>query len=128
MDDIFTWIGLAIIGLTSAGVLWQDRERFMRPSVQVQGEVIGHHESVSDGDDVYAAIYRFTADGVEHESVDSFYTATKRQAVGTIRELRFPQGRPDLARPPRTAFWAMVYALLAGMAALLAAKLLGRIA
>jgi hypothetical protein len=100
-------------------MLWNDRLRLLRPSVRVEGEVIGHRTGMSDGDTDYAAIYRFTAGGAQHEVADGIYTALKRPAVGTVRTLHYPQGRPDLARPPRLAYWILVYALLAGMAAAL---------
>ena len=106
-------------------MLWNDRLRLMRPSVRVQGEVIGHRTGMSDGDTDYAAIYRFTADGTVHEVADGIYTAMRRPDVGTMRALHYPEGRPDLARPPRLAFWFLIYALLGGMAALLFAKLQG---
>lgn len=128
MDAFFSWLGIALLGIVFAATLWRERLRILRPSVRVQAEVIGHRSGLSDGDMDYAAIYRFTADGVEHEVVDGIYTAIKRPDVGTSVTLHYPQGRPDLARPPRVAFWIMVYGLLAGMAALLLAKLMGWLA
>jgi hypothetical protein len=128
MEALFSWLGIALLGTAFAAMLWNDRLRLLRPSVRVQGEVIGHRSGVSDGDTDYAAIYRFTEGGVAHEVVDGIYTAMKRPDVGTTRTLHYPQGRPDLARPPRLAFWIMIYGLLAGMAALLLAKILGWIA
>ncbi len=79
---------------------------------------------MSDGDTDYAAMYRFNADGLAHEVFDGIYTAMRRPEVGTDRALHYPEGRPDLARPPRMAFWIMVYGLPVGMAGLLFAKLL----
>lgn len=128
MDAFFSWLGIALLGIVFAATLWRERLRILRPAVRVQAEVIGHRSGVSDGDTDYAAIYRFTADGVEHEVVDGIYTAIKRPDVGTSVTLHYPQGRPDLARPPRLVFWIMVYGLLAGMAALLLAKLMGWLA
>jgi hypothetical protein len=128
MEAIFTWLGIALLGIVLTAMLWNDRLRLLRPSVRVQGEVIGHRTGVSDGDTDYAAIYRFTAGGAQHEVVDGIYTAIKRPDVGTTLTLHYPQGRPDLARPPRLACWIMVYGLLAGMAALLVAKMLGWLA
>lgn len=128
MEALFSWLGIALLCVALAAMLWNDRLRLLRPAVQVQAEVIGHRTGVSDGDTDYAAIYRFTADGVVHEVADGIYTAVRRPDVGSIRTLHFPQGRPDLARPPRLSFWIMIYGLLAGMAALLFAKLMGWIA
>jgi hypothetical protein len=128
MEAFFSWLGIALLASAFVGMLWNDRLRLLRPAVRVQGEVIGHRTGMSDGDTDYAAIYRFTADGTVHEVADGIYTAMRRPDVGTIRTLHYPEGRPDLARPPRLAFWIMVYALLAAMTGLLFAKLLGWIA
>lgn len=125
METTLSWLGIGLLASAFVAMLWNDRLRLMRPSVRVQGEVIGHRTGMSDGDTDYAAIYRFTVDGTVHEVADGIYTAMRRPDVGTIRALHYPEGRPDLARPPRLAFWIMVYALLAGMAGLLYAKLLG---
>lgn len=128
MEAAFNWLAIALLGIVLAAMLWNDRLRLLRPSVRVQGEVIGHRTGMSDGDTDYAAIYRFTEGGVQHEVIDGLYTAIRRPDVGTIRALHYPQGRPDLARPPRLAFWIMVYGLIFGMAALLVAKMLGWLA
>lgn len=125
MEVVFSWLAIALLGFALMAMLWHDRLRLLRPSVRVQGEVIGHRTGMSDGDTDYAAMYRFTADVTVHEVVDRYYTATKRPDVGTVRTLHYPEGRPDLARPPRLAFWIMVYVLLAGMAAVLFAKVEG---
>jgi hypothetical protein len=125
MEAILAWLGIALLVSAFAAMLWHDRLRLLRPSVRVEGEVIGHRTGMSDGDTDYAAIYRFIADGAEHDVADGIYTAIPRPDVGTVRVLHYPQGRPDLARPPRLAYWIMVYALLAGMAAVLLAKVLG---
>jgi hypothetical protein len=128
MEAVFNWLAIALLGIVLAAMLWTDRLRLLRPSVRVQGEVIGHRSGVSDGDTDYAAIYRFTEGGVQHEVADGLYTAIRRPDVGTRLTLHYPQGRPDLARPPRLAFWIMVYGLILGMAALLVAKMLGWLA
>jgi hypothetical protein len=125
METTLTWLGIALLFFAVIAMLWHDRLRILRPSVRVEGEVIGHRTGVSDGDADYAAIYRFTAGGVQHEVADGIYTAMKRPAVGTFCTLHYPKGRPDLARPPRLAYWIMVYALLAGMAVALLAKVQG---
>lgn len=128
MEEALSFLAIALLVFALLAMLWHDRLRLLRPSVRVQGEVIGHRTGMSDGDTDYAALYRFTADGTVHEVVDRYHTATKRPDVGTVRTLHYPEGRPDLARPPRLAFWIMVYALLIAMAALLFAKMLGWIA
>lgn len=128
MEEALSLLAIALLGFALMAMLWHDRLRLLRPSVRVQGEVIGHRTGMSDGDTDYAAMYRFTADGAVHEVVDRYYTATKRPDVGTTRTLHYPEGRPDLARPPRMAFWIMVYALFIAMAALLFTKMLGSIA
>jgi hypothetical protein len=123
----FSWLGIALLTFAFVAMLWNDRFRLLRPAVRVQAAVIGHRTDVSEGDPNYAAIYQFTANGAQHEVADLVYTMTKRPHVGTIRTLHCRAGRPDLARPPRYAFWIMVYGLVAGMAALLLAKLQGRV-
>lgn len=125
MEDVLSWLGITLLVFALMALLRNDRLRLLRPSLRVQGEVIGHRTGMSDGDTDYAAVYRFTADGVAHEVADGYYTPTKRPDVGTTRILHYPEGHPDLARPPRRAFWIMVYVLLAGMAAVLFAKVQG---
>lgn len=76
----------------------------------------------------YAPVLRFVFEGREHEVVDAVYSARRTPGEGTQMEVCWPEGRPDLARPPRLAMWVAVYALLAGMAGLLTGLGLGWIA
>ena len=94
-------------------------------SRQVTAEVIGHR-LVADGHDRdHAAIYRFSAEGREHEVTDMVCHSTPQPAVGTQVQLVYPVGHPELARPPRPFTWLAVYSALVLMLGILVAKALG---
>jgi hypothetical protein len=125
MDDIFSWLGFALLVVVLIAMLWDDRLRMLRPSLKVEAEVIGHRAGMSDGHTDYAAVYRFTADGVQHDVVDNMYSTVKRPPVATITTLHYPQGRPDLARRPRPAYWTIIYVILSTTVLGLLVKLSG---
>jgi len=122
------WFHLAGIGL-SLFALWaiarHDWLRLTRPSRRVLGEVAGHRKA-TDGDGTnWAAIYRFRAEDGEHEVVDQVLSTKPAPPLGTLVELAYPVGHPDLARPPRIWLWVGVYLLLAAMGGILTASALG---
>jgi len=59
--------------------------------------------------------------------IDAVYEATPRPPVCTVCELVYHEGRPDLARPPRLVLWFCVYAVCAGCAVVIIARMLGPI-
>ena len=99
--------------------------RLTRPSRRVVGEVIGHRTRLDGESRNFAAIYRFTAEDAVHEVQDMVLNAAPRPAVGSLRELVYPAGHPELARPPRPLLWGTVYLFLIGAGALLSAKAAG---
>lgn len=104
-----------------------DWVRLTRPRRRVTASVTGHRVTRDDATS-YSAIYAFTDDSGRHEVTDAVYEATPRPPVGTVCELVYPEGRPDLARPPRPVLWACVYAVCAGCAVAIIARMLGTIA
>lgn len=106
-------------------VIRYDWLRLTSPAQRVLGEVIRHRTGIDGDGESFAAIYRFTDETGPHEVIDQVYTARLRPAVGSRIELVYPQGRPDLARPPRPMLWLFIYTMLTGMLALLIAKALG---
>lgn len=102
-------------------MLRSDLPRWRSRSQTALGEVIGHRSSFHDNARSFAPIYRFAADGAEHEVTDQVYSAQPEPPVGTLVQLSYPEGRPDLARLPRPALWLFVYGvLLVGLVILIA--------
>lgn len=116
-------IALAIVALW--GLARHDWLRLTRPARHATGEVIGHRTSRDDGGLAYAAIIRFCDESGTHEVTDSVLHQRAAPPVGTLIALTYPEGRPDLARPPRPWLWLGVYAALSLMLTVLIAKALG---
>lgn len=125
MERYFLYGGIAmcLFGLWAIGR--HDWVRLTTGSRRVTAKVIGHRISDSDGAVTYAAIYRFTAEGADHDVTDQVYYATMRTEVGSSADLVFPVGRPELARLPRPWTWLMVYAALIYLGGVLVARLAG---
>ena len=121
----FTAVGLALC-LFALGVIvrrrlaWSDRQR-----LQVQAEVVAFRSIADEGVAVYSPVYRFSAEGGEHEVTDAVYSARPKASLGDKVWLTYPDGRPDLACVPRPGLWLMVSLAIVAMAAILAGKALG---
>lgn len=124
METVILSVGLFLC----LACLWllgrRDWLRIARPSRRVTASVTGHRVSHDDGTS-YSAIYAFTDESGGHEVIDAIYEPVPRPPVGTICELVYPEGHPDLARPPRLAFWLGVYAVCGGGAAAILARMFG---
>jgi hypothetical protein len=125
MENYFLWAGIALCLFSLWALARYDWLRLTRPSRRVMARVIGHRVGWDEGAKNYAAIYAFSDESGAHEVIDSVYSGSSRPSVGTLRELAYPAGRPDLARPPRLALWLAVYAMLMALAAILFAKWMG---
>jgi hypothetical protein len=128
MREFFIWCGVAVCLFSLWAIGRHDWLRLTRRSLRATATVTGYRSSREDGRVTYAPVLRFEFEGREHEVVDAVYSARRTPGEGTQMEVRWPEGRPDLARPPRLAMWVAVYALLAGMAGLLTGLGLGWIA
>ena len=128
VESYFLAAGIALCLFSLWAIARHDWLRLTRPSRRVTAQISGHLSQFDDGSYSYAAIFTFADDGREHEVVDAAYHPTPRLPPGTMAELTFPAGYPELARPPRPLLWVGVYALLLGMLAILAAKALGILA
>jgi hypothetical protein len=124
-EQILSALLLALTLFAIGAMAWRDLGWRNRRRSEVEGEVVRFKSSMSRGTEVFTPVYRFAAEGGEHEVTDVVYSARPKLAPGDKVQLAYPYGRPDLARVPRPAMWVMVYALLALMAAMLAANLLG---
>lgn len=128
MERFILIAGIALCLFSLWALARHDWLRLTRPMRRITAEVIGHRTS-RDLDDRFitrhAAIYRFCDESGEHEVVDPVYSAKAEPSVGTRRELAYPAGHPELARPPRAALWAALYLFLIVLGGLLAGKLLG---
>lgn len=125
MSTVIILAALALCLLSLGIIARRDCVRWRRPRQRVLAQVVGHRTSRLEGYRQFAAIYRFTAEGTDHEVVDEVLSNSSQPPVGTPVELVFPAGRPELARRPRFLMWLSVYVLLAGMVAILVARLFG---
>lgn len=116
---------LAAFALVAIGQ--HDWHRLARRSVRVKATVVGHQSRWDEGEKCYAARLAFEADGKAIEVVDGTLAPAPEPAVGTEVMLRYPAGRPDLARLPRPVTWIAVYAALVATLAMLGAELLKRL-
>jgi hypothetical protein len=124
--ELFLLLAGQALCLFSLGVLARrDLVRLTRPAVRVDGVVTGYRSTWSEGSGSYAPVYSFTSEGAEHEVVEAVYSSAQQLPLGTVVALRYPAARPDLAQVPRPLMWLTVYALLAGLEALLLAKTMG---
>jgi hypothetical protein len=122
MEIYFLWAGMALSLFSLWALARFDWLRLTRPSRRVMGRVTGHRSGWDDGSKNYAAIYSFSDERGVHEVIDAVYSGSPRPPVGTLRELSYPEGHPELARPPRLAMWLAVYITLLAMGGMLFAK------
>ncbi len=125
MESYFLYAGIALCLFSLWAIARHDWLRLTRPSRRALGEVTGYRSNLEDGSYSYAAIYSFADERDEHEVVDAVYSAVRQPELGAIRELAYPQGHPELARPPRLWLWGGVYLTLLGLLGVLIAKALG---
>ena len=115
----FAWLGVAVCLIALWAVARRDLARRSGPSRRVLARVVGHKFKMTGGEAYYAAIYRFSARGVEHEIIDSHWHAAPTPEDGTFVEFVYPDGRPDLAQPARpwasSATYAAILVVLAAM-------------
>lgn len=128
MEQAIIYVAIAFVALCLWLVARNDLVRLNGIARQVRGEVIGHHSSIHDNARSYSPIYRFSAEGQTHEVTDQVYSGAPKPPVGTIVELTYPHGRPDLARVPRPLLWLWVYGALLLMLGILVGKQMGWLA
>ncbi|MFM5917775.1 MAG: hypothetical protein ACKOOL_09620 [Novosphingobium sp.] len=122
MEAFFLYGGMALCLLCLWLLARKDWIRLTTISRTVDGEVIGHRISHDSDGTSYAAIFRFSAEGATHEVNDAVLSGQPRPPIGTRVTLRYPFGRPDLARVPRLWTWFFVYTALLLMLAILAGR------
>lgn len=123
MKQALLWLGVALCLASLWAFARHDVVRLRSPERRVLARVTGHRSIMEDGSRSHAAVYAFADESGEHEVVDLIYRPDRRPPVESMVELRYPHGRPDLARPPRPVLWFAVYGLLLWLAATLAAEL-----
>ena len=101
--------------------------RLTRPSRRIMARVVGHRLHDDADGQSFAARYRFHDGLAEREVVDQVSSMARKLEIGTLVELAYPEGRPDLARPPRPLMWCTVYGGLLYGLGVLTAKALGMI-
>lgn len=125
MERAIILAGLALCLFALWALVRKDAARWFALSREVRATVVGHQEGWSDGHRTYAARLRFEAEGTSHEVIDQVLNGRPTPPEGTVVMLRFPVGRPDLARIPRPWTWAWVYLTIIGMTGILVARLMG---
>lgn len=125
MENFFVFGGIALCLFSLWAIGRNDWLRLTSLSRKVTATVVGHRSSWDDGSKSYAAVYRFSAEGKEHETVDAVYSGKPYPPEGAMVELTYPIGRPDLARKPRPLMWLGVYGVLLFLLGMLSAKAMG---
>jgi hypothetical protein len=91
----------------------------------VEGEVIRHDKTFSDGDEVYRAVFAFTdEEGRAHEAQDIMFFSNPRPLIGTRLTLTYAQGAPHKARVQRLALRLRLYLIVGFMAAILVGRVM----
>ncbi|MFC0588799.1 hypothetical protein ACFFF7_05175 [Novosphingobium aquiterrae] len=125
METAIVWVAITFLAVCLLLVARSDWPRLQGIGRSVTAEVVGHRSQYHNNVRSYAPIYRFAAEGAEHEVIDQVYGGSEQPPVGTRIVLSYPVGRPDLARPPRPLLWLAVYAFLLFALGLMLAKAFG---
>jgi uncharacterized membrane protein YccC len=125
MENYFIWSGIALCLFSLWAIARHDWLRLTRPTRRITARVTGHRSHFEENTHNFAAVFSFTDETGLHEVVDGVFYSDRRPTVGTLRELRYPAGRPDLARPPRPLLWSAIYATIMAMAGMLFGKWMG---
>lgn len=126
MESALLCVGLGFVAIVLAVLLRDDWPFLTRLQVRVEGEVIRHDKTVSDGDDAWRAIFAFTDEaGTRREVGDLLVFQNPRPNIGTRVTLTYPKGAADKARVQRPALRALLYGVLLFMAAALVGRLMG---
>ncbi|MCW1383283.1 DUF3592 domain-containing protein [Novosphingobium sp. KCTC 2891] len=125
MERSILLAGLALCLFSLWALLRHDVRRLIAPAREARAVVVGHVANWDDGERTYAARLRFQADEQVHEVTDQRLRRQPLPPEGAAVIVRFPAGRPDLARIPHPWMWAWVYAAVTMMAVMLLARLLG---
>ncbi len=125
MEHYFLFAGVALCLFSLWAIARHDWLRLTRPGRLACGKVTGYRSNFEDGSYSYAAIYHFADESGPHEVVDAVYHLARQPELGAIRELAYPQGHPELARPPRPLLWGVIYLFLLGLLGIFIAKALG---
>lgn len=125
MELVIIWVSVALVVFALWAIARHDWLRLTRASVRVHAKVIGYRCNSDDGQKSYSARFMFDAAGQPVEVIDQLLVAQRSPPVGAEVWLHYPQGRPELARIPRPATWAMVYSVLLAILTVLIFKLCG---
>jgi hypothetical protein len=126
MESLLLCVGLGFVAIVLAVLLRDDWPFITRPQVRVEGEVIRHDKTFSDGDDAWRAVFAFTdEEGTHREVRDLMVFQNPRPAIGTRVTLTYPKGTADKARVQRLALRALLYGMLGFMAVALVGRLMG---
>ena len=125
MERWFLFGGIFLCLFALWAVVRHDWLRLTRPSRRIMAQVVGHRLHDDADGRSFAARYRFHDGLAEREVVDQVFSVARKPEIGALVELAYPEGRPDLARPPRPLTWCVVYAGLLYGLGVLTAKALG---
>lgn len=127
MEQAILGIGISLCLFALWAMLRQDWPRLTQSSREADAVVSGHERGWDSGRPLYAMRLRFEAEGCEHQVIDQVWRRKPIPPVGTRLLVRFPVGRPEMARIPRPWMWAFVYGCVVLMGGMLVAKALGLI-
>ncbi|MFM5884061.1 MAG: DUF3592 domain-containing protein [Novosphingobium sp.] len=125
MESWFIYGGIAMCVFALWSIGRRDWARLTGSNREVDATVLSHRISRDNDGTSYGAVYRFSAEGKDHEVTDEVLQPSPQPPVGARVKLTYPYGRPDLARVPRRAMWITVYGLLLFLIGILIAKALG---
>lgn len=95
METVLLCVGLGFVVMVLAVLLRDDWPFLTRPQVRVEGEVIRHDKTISDGDDAWRAIFAFTDEaGTQREVRDLMLFQNRRPDIGTRATLSYPKTPP----------------------------------
>lgn len=127
MERWFLFGGIFLCLFALWAVVRHDWLRLTRPNRRIMARVVGHRLHDDADGQSFAPRYRFHDGLAEREVVDQVASASRKPEIGALVELAYPEGRPDLARPPRPLMWCTVYGGLLYGLGVLTAKALGMI-
>ena len=126
VETFFLWMGFTLLIIVLLFLCLEDFRFRRSPLVTTEGTVFDHSR-VTDADGLtYSIQVRFVDEaGRQVEITDTIGRAVPNPPVGTVVKIVYPGGQPEKAVVRRTIFRALLYAIILGMLAVLAARIAG---
>jgi hypothetical protein len=119
---IFLWLGVSLLSVVLAYLVFEDWQFMSRTRRHVYGTVFDHRRSTDDGSEFFSAMVRFeTHEGQVIEFTDTFGRRSRQPAAGSQLEVIYPVGLAEKARVNRPWLRPALYGgVIATLAALVA--------